>query len=116
VSVAETANTQITVLRGTTVNAFGDEVDSNTPFITDLPATLIETGKTVQDPSTPTPRTIRQISCWVPLWAGVLDTDRIRDQRTGDVYIVISVTKPPTIIGAPVDLVLSLKRISAESV
>ena len=37
------------------------------------------------------------------------------DQRTQDVYIVISVTKPPTIIGAPVDTVCQLKRISANS-
>jgi hypothetical protein len=84
-------------------------------FISDLPATLVETGKSVQDPSTPTPRTIREISCWVPLWAGVKSTDRIRDQRTGDVFMVISVTRPPTIIGAPVDEVLQLKRVSANT-
>jgi type IV secretory pathway VirB3-like protein len=46
----------------------------------------------------------------------VQDTDRLLDETTGDTYIVVSVTRPPTIIGAPVDLVLSLKRISANSV
>lgn len=112
---AETANTLVTIYRGTTSNQFGDLVDSNVPYITDLPATLIETGKSVQDPSTPTPRTIRQIYASVPEWAGVLNTDRLRDERTGDVYIIISVTKPPTIIGAPVDTVLGLKRISANA-
>jgi len=113
---AETQNCLISVLRGTAVNQFGDEVDSNVPFISGLPATLIETGKTVQDPSTPTPRTIRQITAIVPEWAGVLNTDRLLDESTGDTYIIISVTRPPTIIGAPVDLVLQLKRVSAESV
>jgi hypothetical protein len=112
---AETQNVQISILRGTTTNQFGDEIDSNVPLISDLPATLIETGKNTQDPSTPTPRTIRQISCWVPLWAGVRTTDRILDQDTGDIFMVISVTKPPTIIGAPVDEVLQLKRVSANS-
>ena len=112
---AETANTTATVFRGTTSNQFGDEIDSNVPLITNLPVTLIETGKSVQDPSTPTPRTIRQITCIVPEWAGVLNTDRIMDERTQDVYIIISVTKPPTIIGAPVDTVLGLKRITANS-
>lgn len=112
---AETANTSVTIYRGTTSNQFGDQVDSNVPYITGLPATLIETGKNTQDPSTPTPRTIRAIYCNVPEWAGVLNTDRIMDERTGDVFIVISVTKPPTIIGAPVDTVLQLKRISANA-
>lgn len=112
---AETANTSCTIFRSTTSNQYGDEVDSNTPFISSLPVTLIETGKSVQDPSTPTPRTIRQIYASVPEWAGILSTDRLMDERTGDVYIIISVTKPPTIIGAPVDTVLQLKRISANA-
>ena len=112
---AETANTTCSVLTGSTVNQFGDVIDSNTPRISGLPITLIETGKTVQDPSTPTPRTVREIYCSVPEWAGVLNTDRIMDERTQDVYIVISVTKPATIIGAPVDTVCQLKRISANS-
>jgi hypothetical protein len=114
-SVAETQNTTCTVYRSTTVNQFGDVIDNNVPFLEHLPATLIETGKSVQDPSTPTPRTIRQIQCWVPEWAGVLNTDRILDERTGDVYIIIGVTKPPTIIGVPVDTRLDLKRVSANS-
>lgn len=114
-SVAETCNTAVSVLRGTTFNQFGDEVDANDPVIEHLPATLIETGHKTQDPSSPTPRTIREITCRVPYWSGVQDTDRILDERTQDIYIIISVTRPPTIIGAPVDLVLSLKRVSANS-
>lgn len=112
---AETANTTASVMRGTTENQFGDEIDANTPYISGLPVTLIETGKTVQDPSSATPRTIRQVYCNVPEWAGILNTDRLMDERTGDVYIIISVTKPPTIIGAPVDTILGLKRISANA-
>ena len=112
---AETQNAVISLLRGTTSNQFGDTVDSNVPVITDLPVTLIETGKSVQDPSTPTPRTIRQIYLNIPQWTGILNTDRILDQATGDIYIVISVTKPPTITGAPVDTICQLKRISANS-
>lgn len=112
---AETANTTATVIRGTAQNWAGDTVDASTPYISGLPVTLIETGKTVQDPSSATPRTIRQIYCNVPEWAGILNTDRLMDDRTGDVYIIISVTKPPTIIGAPVDTVLQLKRVTANA-
>ena len=112
---AETVNTYASLLRGTGVNQFGDQVDAATPVITCLPVTLAETGKTVQDPSSATPRTIREVVCLVPQYAGVINTDRILDEGTGQVYIVISVTTPPTIIGAPVDTVLSLKRISAQT-
>lgn len=112
---AETANTTCQIWRGTAENWAGDTVDSNTPAISGLPITLIETGKTVQDPSSPTPRTIRQIYANVPEWAAVTSSDRLMDERTGDVYIIISVTRPPTIIGAPVDTILGLKRISANA-
>jgi hypothetical protein len=112
---AETANTTATVLRGTTQNWAGDTVDSDTPVITGLPVTLAETGKTVQDPTSSTPRTIRQVYCSVPQYAAITLSDRIMDEATGDVYIVIGVTRPPTIIGAPVDQVCNLKRISAST-
>jgi hypothetical protein len=108
---AETQNAVVDVLRGSRSNWAGDEVDANDPFITGLPATLIETGKTIQDPSTPTPRIIREVLCIVPEYAGVLDTDRIRDHATGNLFMIMSVTRPPTIIGAPTDRVLSLKRV-----
>jgi hypothetical protein len=116
VSVAETANTRVSVLSGTTVNWAGDEIDANDPVIEHLPATLIETGRKTQDPSSPTPRTIREITLRLPYWSGVTDEDRILDENTQDIYMIISVTRPPTIIGAPVDLVLSLKRVTANSV
>jgi hypothetical protein len=116
VSVAETCNSRGTIFRGTTVNWAGDEVDANIPVAEHLPATLIETGHKTQDPSSPTPRTIREITLRVPFWCGLTDEDRWYDETTGDTYIVISVTKPPTTIGAPVDLVASLKRITANSV
>lgn len=114
-SVAETANTSVTVYNSTTQNQWGDVIDDNTPSLEHIPATLIETGKTIQEPNSPTPRTIRQISCWVPFWSGVTDSSRILDETTGDIYIVVGVTRPPTIIGAPVDLRLDLKRVSAQT-
>ena len=112
---AENANTTATILRGTGQNQFGDTIDAQLPVMTGLPVTLLETGRNVQDPSTPTPRTIREITCIVPQYAGVIDTDRIMDESTGDTYIIISVTTPGTIIGAPVDTLCALKRITAQT-
>jgi hypothetical protein len=111
---AETVNTSCTVFFGTTVNWAGDTVDSNDPVITGLPVTLVETGKQVQDPSSPTPRTIRQITAIVPAYAGITSKHRLMDERTGDKYMVIAVTRPGTLTGAPVDIVCDLKRVSAD--
>ena len=112
---AETVNTRCTLFSGTTVNWAGDEVDANVPVLEHVPATLIETGHKTQDPSSPTPRTIREITLRLPYWTKVTDDMRVMDERTGDIFMVISVTRPPTIIGAPVDLEISLKRVTANS-
>lgn len=114
-SVAEICNTTVQILRGTTQNWAGDTVDDDQVFMEHLPAFLAETGKTVQDPSSPTPRTIREVVCHVPQYPGVTDSDRILDETTGDKYIIISVTRPPSLIGIPVPAVLGLKRISAQT-
>lgn len=109
----ELANTEISVLRGTELDSFGDETDTDTPFIEHVPAILVETGRNTQDPSSPTPRTIRQITCTVPEWLGVLTTDRIRDERSREVYMVITVTRPPDMFGPPPGLTLALKKVTA---
>jgi len=114
-SVAETANTQITIFSGTTQNQYGDVIDANTPRLQSLPATLVETSRKTQDPSTPTPRTVRDVVLHVPYWAEVTTDDRIMDERTQDIYMVIEVTRPSTIIGAPVDELVKLKRITANT-
>lgn len=109
----ELANTSCTILRGTTTTPLGDVIDSNTPFIEHIPAILVETGRNTQDPSSPTPRTIRQITCTLPDWVRPLTTDRILDERTQDVYMVITVTRPPDMFGPPPGVLLALKRVSA---
>jgi hypothetical protein len=109
---AEAANTTIQLLRGTTADEFGDPVDTCEALYSGVPAVLAETGKTVQDPSTPTPRTIRQVVCKVPYWMAPLNTDRIVDQQTGKTYIIIGVTRPPTLFGAPPDYSLDLKDVT----
>lgn len=111
--VAEFATGTCAVFRGTSENQFGDAIDVDIPVIQGLPCAIIETGKTTQDPSSQTPRTIRDVVAYVPQYAQVVNTDRILDEVRGDIYIVISVTRPPSLIGAPVDAVLGLKRISA---
>lgn|SRR5579875_2179773 len=113
--LAAAVNTTVKILRGTTVDDLGNEVDLNEPVFQGLPAALMETNQTTQDPTTPTPRTIRSIYLAVPAYVGLQTTDRVLDEWTGDTYMVIEVIKPPTIVGAPVDTRALLKRVTGST-
>lgn len=111
--VAEIQNALISVYRGWTFNQFGDVQADRQPFLIDIPAALLENQQTVLDPATQTPMTVRQAVCIVPSWTGVLNSDQIVDQSNGDVFAIESIVRPPTLTGAPVDLRLMLRRITA---
>lgn len=108
----EIANTSISVLRGEGVNPYGDRLDTQVPVYTGIPAYLGERSKTSFDPATQTPRTVRDIVCVAAAWTDVRTTDQIKDERTGIVYAIEDVTLPPTLMGAPVDEILTLRRIT----
>jgi hypothetical protein len=110
--VAEIANASVSVLRGTTVDQFGDIRDASVPVLTGVPACLIETTQQVMDPATQTPRTVRASVCTVSAYAGVLNSDQIVNERDGSKYIVESVESVPSLTGAPADTKLVLRRIS----
>jgi hypothetical protein len=113
IAVMELANTSVTIFRGTTTTPLGDIIDSNDPLIEHVPAVLVETGRKTQDPSSSTPRTIRQITCTLPDWAQITNSDRLMDERTGDIYIIIDVTRAPDTFGPPPGILMSLKRVTA---
>lgn len=110
---AEVANTTASVLRGVTVTSYGDLQDDRQPMLTAVPVALIENAEVVNDPATQTPMIIRSSVCLVPAWTGVLDSDQILDEATGDIYSIQDIIRPPTTIGAPVDMKLILRRISS---
>jgi hypothetical protein len=104
----ELANTTLTVMRGTAANQFGDLTDVGTPIYTGLPAAVVESSKTTWDPATQTPRTIRTSKAVVPRWADILASDTLKDERTGDYYMIIDVTDQPS-LGSPPDKLLTLR-------
>jgi hypothetical protein len=117
--VAELTNTYLTVLGGQTTDAYGDLQDAATVQTAHVPAFLAETRQTVWDPVAQEPRTVRtiqaRISTWTTIQAG-FESQQLVDETTGDVYFVEDVIYPPTIIGAPVDLRLTLRRVTGPSV
>jgi Mg-chelatase subunit ChlD len=86
------ATTTISVLRGTTTDAYNDEQDTNTPIATGVPASLTEQSRRVTTRDNPTPRIVRYAVARVRAGTDIRDQDRVRDERTGAVYIVDAVS------------------------
>lgn len=107
------ASALVSVLRGTTTNQWGDQVDdpTATPVASGIPACIEVTNTSAFDPGTQQIRTIRTISGSIQSDTDVRETDRLRDDASGAVYIVESVTQR----GGPgftADLELVLKQVS----
>jgi hypothetical protein len=103
------ATTTVSVLRGTGTDAFGDETDLATVAASGIPASLIESSRQAQEPVTGTPRIIRTHVCRVPPGTDVTENDRVKDEQTGEIYIVVSATRNANpVLAQP--LRLDLKR------
>jgi hypothetical protein len=103
------ATTRISVLRGTTTDAYGDEQDTNTAVASGIPAALTEQSRRVTTRDDPTPRIVRYAVARVTAGTDIQDQDRVRDERTGAVYIVDAVSSMANPAAAP-DLRLDLRR------
>lgn len=103
------ATTTITVLRGTTTDGYGDEADTDTPVRTGIPASLTEQSRRVTTRDDPTPRIVRYAVARVTAGTDITDQDRVRDERTGAVYIVDAVSQMAN-PAAAADLRLDLRR------
>lgn len=103
------ATTRISVLRGTSVDAYGDEVDIDTPVASGIPASLTEQSRRVTTRDDPTPRIVRYTVARVAAGTDIQDLDRVRDERTGAVYIVDAVSSMANPAVTP-DIRLDLRR------
>jgi hypothetical protein len=110
--VAAVQNTTVSLLRGTATDAYGDTVDAAVPVLSGVPAVVIERSQSVLDPATQTPMIVRSTVCVVPQWTGALATDQIRNDRTGDTFAIEDILLPDTLMGAPVDITLTLRRVT----
>lgn len=103
------ATTRLSILRGTETDDYGDERDTDTPVHTGIPASLTEQSRRVTTRDDPTPRIVRYAVARVPARTDVTDQDRIRDERTGAVYIVDAVSSMANPVAVP-DIRLDLRR------
>lgn len=103
------ATTTVAVLRGTTTDSYDDEADVATPVYTRIPASLTEQSRRVTTRDDPTPRIVRYAVARVAAGTDVTDQDRIRDERTGAVYIIDAVSSMAN-PALTADLRLDLRR------
>lgn len=106
------ATTTVTVLSGTESDEFGDAKDNLTPSATGVPASILEQQRIVFDPSSGRLTPVRLITGRVPALTVITDNDRIKDEGTGQIYIVDSVDQPQSPV-TTLDIRLELRRITS---
>jgi hypothetical protein len=115
------ANTTVSILRGTSVDSFGDIIDTPTAIHTGVlafisaptmsPLRPVVLGSVVFEPGMPEPSVTRLFACALPSGTDVTDSDQILDERNNVLYEVYEVTELG-VAGAIPDLTLTLKRVT----
>lgn len=104
------ATTTVSVLGGATVDpVFQDTIDGFTVLRTGVLASLIENQRTVRQPGSDNPRIIRTHIARLGSGEDVDETNSIKDETTGEIYAVVSVTRNANPQSRQ-DLRLDLKR------
>lgn len=88
------ANTTVTILRGSQVDEYGDEVDDDTAVATGVRASLLERTVTDLDRETGGTRQLRRVTGRVGTQVDIREGDRIKDERTDEIYAVNTLTRP----------------------
>ena len=87
------ATTRISILGGSSTDAFGDETDGTAVLASGIPVSLTESTRTAMEPVSGTPRIIRTHVCRLPPGQQIDETNRIKDEATNEIYIVVAVTR-----------------------
>lgn len=108
------ASNLVSVVRGTTLNAYGDTVDdpdNGQVVASAVPASITVTSTRAYDNTSQQIRQIQSIAGVVQSDTDIVESDQLVDDQTGVIYIVESVTQE----GGPgftSDLELVLRRVT----
>lgn len=109
-----TPTTTVTILGtpgGDGTDEYGDPVEDQAEALTGIPAAIHAGREVVATESDPEARVVRYFTARLPHGTPVTGAQRLRDERTGDVYLVDNVTVPqhPAL---PQDVRLDLRRVT----
>jgi hypothetical protein len=103
-------NTTVSILRGETIDAYGDPVDSNVSVNASVPISITHEDQKVYLPVEGRMTIIRQFIGRIRPGFDVREHDRLRDDRSGRVYLVEGISQPEYGTGTA-DLRIFLRRI-----
>lgn len=107
-----TPTTTVTILGSETSQSdYGDVLDSETPAGTGIPANILEGRQVVATESDQQARVIRYYTGRLPYGTVVTGNNRLRDDVTGDVYVIDNVSRPANPV-IPQDVRLDLRRVT----
>lgn len=115
-AVLKFRNRTIRTYRGVAINAYGDDSDVGSIYLTGIPAAIAETADVVFNAATQRQQIIRGVTCVVAAWVDIDDDDTIQDEATGYFYEIQSVEARPGIGYYPPDQMLTLMMRSGISV
>jgi len=107
-------STTVTILRGTTTNAYGDIVDDPTNSVVvarGVPARITVSSVRAYDPASSTLRVIQAVDGVVQSDTDIVDGDQLVDENTNATYSIESVTQDGGPAFVP-DLELVLRRVT----
>lgn len=106
------ATTRGAILRGQTEDVFGELVDADTPAagLGDIPVAITEASRSVFDPAEGSFRTVRELIGRIPGNIVVQDGDRLRDNRTGEIFIIDEDERTRRSISGRASVTLALRR------
>lgn len=102
--------TTVAILRGETLDEYGDPVDSDIPVRGGVPVSLIERDRRVYVAAESRTTIVRQVTGRARPDADIQEQDRLRDERSGSIYLVEAVSRPSSPVGMA-DVRLVLRRV-----
>lgn len=112
-AVINTPTTTVSVLGGaSTSSEWGDPVDSPDvlPGLDKVPAAIHQQRRTIVPEGQTTPMSVRYWTGYLPHGTDVTDAQRIRDNRSGRVYLIDAV-ETPAHPSMPQDVQLDLRTV-----
>ena len=100
------ANTKFSLLRGSDVGEFGDEVDNNLVAASGIPGAKKELFSRAPRETNPDQRLIRRFRIRLPRRTVVYPSDRLGDEWTGDILLVDDIERPAT-FGLAQDIIIT---------
>lgn len=86
------ATTTVTIYRGEGTDEYGDPVDANTIVATGVRASILEQTVKAWTEVTTIPRNFRWAKMRVTHGTDVRQNDRIKDERTGDIWTIVQIS------------------------